>query len=237
MRGASSGADPVQYTVGDGNPDRGPMFGSIQLVGVPTATDLADGDAAVARYDDVSALPGAPQVTCPAGAADFPLPPTNTQGPSKQIDHVIFVVGAPGRGLGVRLDGGQRHHVRRVHRGARGGSSSTCCSSTTTRPACRRTCRRPRRWSPSTTRRPASCSTPSRTARSGNRRSSSSPLAERHLQESWGDLDDVDEHPASTPRCAATCAASRRRPSPPPCRRRSPKASGTMATRTDRQGA
>jgi hypothetical protein len=92
MRGTSSGNDLVQYPVGSGNPDFGPMFGSIQLVGVPTATDLTEGDAAVARYNAVNALAGAPHVTCPAGEDDFPLPPTNTQGPSKQIDHVFFVV-------------------------------------------------------------------------------------------------------------------------------------------------
>ena len=92
MRGVSSGADPVQYTVGNGNPERGPMFGGVQLVPPPSAADLAAGDAAVAANDAVGGLTGAPAVACPNGENDFPLPPTNTQGPSKQIDHVFFVV-------------------------------------------------------------------------------------------------------------------------------------------------
>jgi hypothetical protein len=92
MRGISSGGDPTQYPIGSGNPDRGPMYGSIQLVPPPSAADLAGGDAAVTKNDVVSGLAGAPAVTCPNGENDFPLPPTNTQGPSKQIDHVFFVV-------------------------------------------------------------------------------------------------------------------------------------------------
>jgi hypothetical protein len=31
-------------------------------------------------------------VSCPAGADDFPVPPTNTTGPSKLIQHVFFIV-------------------------------------------------------------------------------------------------------------------------------------------------
>jgi hypothetical protein len=92
MRGVSSGTDVAQYPVGSGNPTRGPMFGGVQLVPAPSAADLTSGEAAVAAYDQVGALAGAPAVTCPNGENDFPLPPTNTQGPSKQIDHVFFVV-------------------------------------------------------------------------------------------------------------------------------------------------
>jgi hypothetical protein len=92
MRGVSSGIDMTQYPIGSGNPTRGPMFGGVQLVPAPSATDLTSGEAAVATYDHVGALAGAPAVTCPNGENDFPLPPTNTQGRSKQIDHVFFVV-------------------------------------------------------------------------------------------------------------------------------------------------
>jgi hypothetical protein len=92
MRGISSGADPMQYPVGSGNPVRGPMYGSVQLVPPPSAMDLTSGDAAVTKNDEVGGLSGAPTVTCPNGEDDFPLPPTNTEGPSKQIDHVFFIV-------------------------------------------------------------------------------------------------------------------------------------------------
>jgi hypothetical protein len=92
MRGLSSGPDPMQYPVGSGNPVRGPMFGGVQLVPAPSAADLSSGESAVTANDGVGTLSGAPTVTCPANENDFPLPPTNTQGRSKQIDHVVFIV-------------------------------------------------------------------------------------------------------------------------------------------------
>ena len=92
MRGKSSGPDPMQYAVEGGNPSRGPMFGSVALVPAPSDADLAKGATDSAAFDDVAGLAGAPAVTCPANENDFPVPPTNTQGPSKQIDHVFFVV-------------------------------------------------------------------------------------------------------------------------------------------------
>jgi hypothetical protein len=66
--------------------------GGIQLVPLPNAADLATGAAAVTSYDAVAGLAGAPVVTCPNNENDFPLPPTNVLGASKQISHVIFVV-------------------------------------------------------------------------------------------------------------------------------------------------
>ncbi len=92
MRGLSSGADPTSYPIGSGNPTRGPMLGGLQIVPAPSASDLTTGAATVAANDRVGALAGAPTVTCPHGENDFPLPPTNTQGKSKQIDHVFFIV-------------------------------------------------------------------------------------------------------------------------------------------------
>ncbi len=92
MRGISSGNDLTQYPVGSGNPVRGPMYGGLQLVPAPSATDLTTGAATVATDNQVAALAGAPTVTCPGGENDFALPPTNLEGPSKQIDHVFFIV-------------------------------------------------------------------------------------------------------------------------------------------------
>jgi hypothetical protein len=91
MRGHSDGALPTSFPPADGDSMSG-VRGGIQLVPMPSATDLTNGDKAVAAYDDVGSLAGTPTVSCPNGENDFPLPPTNTQGPSKQITHVILVV-------------------------------------------------------------------------------------------------------------------------------------------------
>ncbi len=92
MRGLSRGKDLMQYPGGSGTPVRGPMYGGLQLVPAPSAADLTAGAAAVTANDRVSALAGAPTVTCPNGENDFALPPTNLEGPSRQIDHVFFIV-------------------------------------------------------------------------------------------------------------------------------------------------
>jgi hypothetical protein len=91
MRGHSSGALDQGFPPDDGDSMHG-MKGALQLVPAPSATDLQAGEAKVKAFDDVGALAGAPTVTCPNGENDFPLPPTNTEGPSKKIDHVIFVL-------------------------------------------------------------------------------------------------------------------------------------------------
>jgi hypothetical protein len=91
MRGHSNGPLHGQYVPGDGDAMNG-VRGAIQIVPPPSGSDLTAGAAKVASFDDVGSLAGAPAVTCPSGENDFPLPPTNTQGPSKKIDHVVFVL-------------------------------------------------------------------------------------------------------------------------------------------------
>ena len=91
MRGHSNGAFDTPFPPATGDPMAG-VAGGIQLVPFPTASMLATGAQAVATNNAVSALSGEPTVTCPNGENDFPLPPTNDQGPSKQISHVIFIV-------------------------------------------------------------------------------------------------------------------------------------------------
>jgi DNA-binding beta-propeller fold protein YncE len=66
--------------------------GGVQRVPRPSASDLADGDARVRASVAVGALAGYPTVTCPAGVKDFPVPATNTEGPSPSIKHLFFVV-------------------------------------------------------------------------------------------------------------------------------------------------
>lgn len=62
---------------------------SIDLGGV----DFAAASAKVQKNAALAATPGYPVPTCPSGAAwDFPIPKTNTEGPSKQIQHVVLVV-------------------------------------------------------------------------------------------------------------------------------------------------
>jgi hypothetical protein len=69
------------------------LAGGVQRVDDTSAAAFAQGQARFRRERDLSAWPGAPAVTCPTGAAmDFPLPPTNTDGPSKRIDRVVIVL-------------------------------------------------------------------------------------------------------------------------------------------------
>ncbi len=91
MRGGNVDSDPTYYAIADANVSDH-MSGTVQALNRPTASELVAGEAAVKKNDDVAALEGAPKVTCPEGADDFPIPTTNTKGPSKQIQHIIFVV-------------------------------------------------------------------------------------------------------------------------------------------------
>jgi hypothetical protein len=68
------------------------MKGSVEHLPAPTAADLAAGEAQVAETLAVGAQAGYPTVACPAGESDFPVPATNTLGPSPSIKHVFFIV-------------------------------------------------------------------------------------------------------------------------------------------------
>lgn len=68
------------------------LHGGIQRIPAPTAMELAAGESVVAANNAVAARPGYPQVNCPPGADDFPIPETNTGAPSKAIDQVILIV-------------------------------------------------------------------------------------------------------------------------------------------------
>jgi DNA-binding beta-propeller fold protein YncE len=68
------------------------LHGGIQHIPAPSPASLAAGEALVAANDAVTARSGYPTVDCPAGAEDFPIPPTNTASPSPAIEHVIFIV-------------------------------------------------------------------------------------------------------------------------------------------------
>jgi hypothetical protein len=91
MRGHGDGPLDTQFPVSGGNAMQG-VRGGIQLVPTPGPSEFASGETAVTAGFEVSELQGAPKVTCPAGEDDFPVPPTNTGGPSKKIKHVFLVV-------------------------------------------------------------------------------------------------------------------------------------------------
>jgi DNA-binding beta-propeller fold protein YncE len=68
------------------------MRGSVQHVPAPGAPELAAGEVEVDLAVAVAEYDGYPEVQCPTGTMDFPVPPTNTMGPSKAIDRIIFIV-------------------------------------------------------------------------------------------------------------------------------------------------
>ena len=69
------------------------MMGSAQLVSQLDAATLTAETKKWEAAGAVDALAGQSEVKCPAGADyDFPIPRTNTEGPSKQIQHVVFIV-------------------------------------------------------------------------------------------------------------------------------------------------
>lgn len=91
LRGHPIGAFPEQHDISSGGGDVR-MKGSVEQIPAPTAADLAAGEAQVKASIDVGAQAGYPTIDCPPGADDFPVPATNTQGPSKKIDHIFFIV-------------------------------------------------------------------------------------------------------------------------------------------------
>jgi hypothetical protein len=68
------------------------MEGAIALMPSPSAADLTAQDAIVAQSIAVGEQAGTPTVQCPSGVSDFPVPPTNTEGPSKAIRHIFLIV-------------------------------------------------------------------------------------------------------------------------------------------------
>ncbi|MCC6215535.1 MAG: hypothetical protein IT376_11780 [Polyangiaceae bacterium] len=82
-----NGPGPVE-----GGQQERPQRGAVQWIARPDTAALQAGADAVERAVQVHRLPGAPAIDCPAGAADFPVPATNEEGPSPRIEYVLFVV-------------------------------------------------------------------------------------------------------------------------------------------------
>ena len=69
------------------------LAGGIQRIDDTSASAFSSGEISFRAMRDLDAIPGAPKVSCPAGAEmDFPIPPTNTAGPSKRIDRVVIIL-------------------------------------------------------------------------------------------------------------------------------------------------
>ncbi len=92
MRAAFIGPNPTVYPAIDDGDVMGRTYGSFQSVPPPSAAELTTGEAEVRANNDVAALAGSPKVECGGAPWDFPIPRTNTEGRSKQIEHIFFVV-------------------------------------------------------------------------------------------------------------------------------------------------
>lgn len=90
-KGHGAGTDNKQYPWTQG-PITDLMRGSVQHVPAAELASLSGLTAVVDENRKLGDAPGRPEVTCPSGAYDFPIPTDNTSGPSKQIDHVILVI-------------------------------------------------------------------------------------------------------------------------------------------------
>ncbi len=68
------------------------MKGSVQSIDLSTL-DLTAASAAVAANEKLADVGGYPTPSCPSGSDyDFPVPATNTEGPSKRIGHIVMIV-------------------------------------------------------------------------------------------------------------------------------------------------
>lgn len=90
LRGHGGGPIPAPFGFGDSDIGER-MKGSLQWIPKPSTADLSAGALTVATDNDVASRAGAPLPSCPAGAADFPLPATNETA-SPVIDHVFFIL-------------------------------------------------------------------------------------------------------------------------------------------------
>ncbi|HEY1697006.1 MAG TPA: hypothetical protein VGG39_32830 [Polyangiaceae bacterium] len=91
MRGHGTGPRPLYFAIGNSDIDAR-MRGGIQHVPAPSASDLSAGAAYVTAADLPATMDGTSTVSCPPGANDFPVPATNTQGPSPLLQHIVFIV-------------------------------------------------------------------------------------------------------------------------------------------------
>jgi hypothetical protein len=90
-KGIGGRADSKYVGPSQGSTDKN-MRGAVQWVAYPDASALAGFTTAFEQTQKVGELAGNSSVSCPGADYDFPIPKTNTEGPSKAIEHVIFIV-------------------------------------------------------------------------------------------------------------------------------------------------
>jgi len=90
-KGHGTGTDDEQYSWAEG-PITERMRGSVHYVPAADLAGLEAMTAAVEENRNLDKAAGRPEIQCPAGADDFPIPADTESGPSKQIKHVILVI-------------------------------------------------------------------------------------------------------------------------------------------------
>jgi DNA-binding beta-propeller fold protein YncE len=90
-KGHGSGTDDVWRDFSDGEVAE-LIRGSVQAVPFMTDSALGKASATFDAQNDVAGLAGQPKVECGGAAYDFPVPDKTTDGPSRVIDHVFFIV-------------------------------------------------------------------------------------------------------------------------------------------------
>ncbi len=90
-KGTGTGPDQGTYPYGDG-PITTLLHGGVQYVDVPTPTELSTMTDTAEAARQLAATEGYPEVTCPGSTYDFPVPRIPAEGPSDQIEHVIFIL-------------------------------------------------------------------------------------------------------------------------------------------------
>ncbi|MFI5297774.1 MAG: bifunctional YncE family protein/alkaline phosphatase family protein, partial [Polyangiales bacterium] len=90
-KGRGTGANAHAFGIGQGD-ITSLLQGMIQVIPTPTPTLLTAEQTAYATTADQSKLAGTSAVDCGGATYDFPVPATNTGGPSAAITHVVFVV-------------------------------------------------------------------------------------------------------------------------------------------------
>jgi hypothetical protein len=90
-KGTGTGADEGSYAWSEGPIER-LMHGGIQYVDVPDPQQLGDLTTTAEAGRQLAATEGYPTVECSGSEYDFPVPTTPAEGPSEQIEHIIFIV-------------------------------------------------------------------------------------------------------------------------------------------------
>jgi hypothetical protein len=86
------GMDPDNDAAATGNPKFEAEESGLQRIANLSNGAIGTLDAQFQKDADIGGLPGHPVIDCPAGVMDFPIAATNTEGPSKSIDHVFIIV-------------------------------------------------------------------------------------------------------------------------------------------------